>query len=161
MLAGLHARAVNRMVSSTPSGVSLTNPIVYLQVQLVYGIATAAVPAVIRSLRMFSTAMGGAWWETTFSGSQSKSGSASRSRGRNIALKSVNTSHSKSLTDPSEADGIALTRSTAKLRPDPVGYTSGTSSNRHADRGSQGSTDSQARIIRKEMHWHVRYDPTG
>lgn len=150
------------MVDSSTSGVGLTNPTVYLQVQLIYGLIAAAIPALNRSLRLFNTSMGSTWWQTTFSQNDTKSEQhTARGRG-DIPLKYVRSSHNRSAARSPERDEITSGASAPSLRPDHVRYnfsSSGTQGEADARSGrSQDSTDSKARIIRKETHWHVTYD---
>lgn len=150
------------MVHSPSGGIGITKPTVYLQVQLIFGIISAAIPALSRTLRLFNTSMGSTWWQTTLSQSNGRS-AQSASRGRSdIALKSLNKSSSRSQATSLERDEFEGNKNGRILRSDDVEYNFSSSKIKQGEADAQSgrshdSTDSKARIIRKETHWQVTY----
>lgn len=156
------------MVATSAPGTGLTTPTVYLQIQVIYGIVSAAVPALNRSLRMFNTSMGSSWWQTTFSQSNGKSGVSSSRKQNDIPLKSINTGTNRSRGRSTDRDEITDNEHGAKSTSDQVGYSFTSSgaqlgeADARSGRGqSEDSSDSKARIIRKETQWHISYETSG
>ncbi|KIV95883.1 hypothetical protein PV10_03484 [Exophiala mesophila] len=168
ILIGLHVGAIDDAVNSDTPGVDLSTPTVYQQVQLVTAIVTSALPALHRWLRKFSTSMGGTWMQTSMShGYTGGSGENPRSK-KDIPLTSLNRSQiSKNgggTMNDERGDEIHDMRQPVTFRPDHAynntsAYRSHSRSNDTDGRsGSQESVNSEARIIRKDVDWHVRYE---
>lgn len=126
-------------------------------------IISAAIPAQNRRLRLFNTFMGSSMWQRTVSHIYGKSGHSASQEQSDIPWSSVNTSNNRSRARSLGTDEITASDGAARSRPDQSGYvyTSSWVLWGEADAGSgrsQNSTDSNARITRKETHWHVSYD---
>lgn len=168
ILIGLHVGAIQNTVDSDTPGVALSTPTVYQQVQVVAAIVTSALPALHRWLRKFSTSMGGTWMQTSMThGYTGGSGDNPRSK-KDIPLTSLNRSqisgNGGDTRNEEHEDEVHHMKQPVTFRPDQAynntsAYRSHSRSNDTDGRsGSQESVNSEARIIRKDVDWHVRYE---
>jgi hypothetical protein len=161
----------NATHKTSSRGASFTTPTVYLQIQVLYAVFSAAIPPLNRWLRKFDTSMGGAWQAS------SNYGSAHDSRSRaatghtvkngsymlqsiNSATKSQSASQLWSGTSTDDFEKLQKPSVTANWRPEQLGYRADIISQRAVDMDaqsgqSQGSVNSEAKIIRKDTHWKV------
>lgn len=176
MLIALHAHHIHVTVHSSDPGVQIATTVVYRQVLLLFVIAAAALPALNRGLRKFSTSMGSTWIETTLSQAsgggtgheraaipltplhRNKGSEASRSRNRS-QIRGEGRSPNPDETDTDEQK--------PNFRPDAVQHNTtaaywGKAVEPDAQSGqSQESQNSQANIIRKDVQWRVHYEAQG
>lgn len=182
-LIALHVRALSRSIPSATSSASQATPTVYAEVQLIYAVFSAAIPAVNRWLRKFDTKMGGQW--NTSSGAYGSSGrkygkgpnsSSNRVHGQSYALDTMSSRATGNATGSAvvkrggtpvvqqHGDVVAAAAAPdARFRPDRVNHTwqtqvPETDGSSGQSRQSQGSAHSEANIIRKDAQWNVHYD---
>ena len=165
---------VARAIQAPSSETTLAVPTVYAEVQLVYAIFSAAIPAVNRWLRKFDTNMGGHW--TTSSGAYGSADGYANRGGRSHAnsfplntigsqISSSGAHHGPHTGKLRERGEAAKLEQDSTFRPDNVNYTwqtqvpvTETDRSSGQSRNSHGSAGSQANIIRKDIQWHIRYD---
>ncbi|RMZ89221.1 hypothetical protein DV736_g3556, partial [Chaetothyriales sp. CBS 134916] len=144
-------------------GPSLAVPAVYLQVQMMYTIFSAAVPSLNRWLRKFDTSMGTQWQNSTYGSSRGSRGKAgTRSTGTNdnsFIMKSLNSVNKSQ--DQSQLRSRNSIGDPDNLRSQPTRYQANVQGHGAMDpesrSGSQASIHSQSKIIRKETRWYVDY----
>ncbi|EXJ77509.1 hypothetical protein A1O3_09736 [Capronia epimyces CBS 606.96] len=172
ILIGLHAHYIDLTRHSSNPGVEIVTPVVYQQVQLLFALVSAALPALNRGLRKFNTSMGSTWMETTASQSSRQATRQKTGRGtRSIPLKSLNKSQDsdsrskrRSLDEDKVVAGEQPQQQDPNFRPDKVQYNTSTYWGNNAiepdarSGESQDSQNSEANIIRKDMQWQVRYE---
>lgn len=174
ILIGLHAHYIDLTTESTNPGIEIVTPIVYQQVQVLFAIVSAALPALNRGLRKFHTSMGSTWMDTQLSQNSGR-GATAPSSGRqqgSIPLKSLDNlksqttqaslgrSKRRSLDEDETRTGE---QQDPNFRPDKVQYNTaaywGDTIEPDARSGqSQESQNSESNIIRKDMQWQVRYE---
>ncbi|RMZ84503.1 hypothetical protein DV737_g1144, partial [Chaetothyriales sp. CBS 132003] len=144
-------------------GPSLAVPEVYLQVQMMYAIFSAAVPSLNRWLRKFDTSMGTQWQSSAYGSSRGSHGKA--------GTRSTDTNHHsfimKSLNSVDKSQNRSQLRSRNSIddpnnfRTQPTGYQANVQGRGTMEpesrSGSQASIHSQSKIIRKETRWYVDY----
>ena len=138
---------------------------IYLQVQVLYSIFSAAIPAVNRWLRGFDTSMGGVWTTSAHYGSSHATSGKRERLGSDIKMKSIK--NGTNVSRRSNGDGIEGERLHKEpFRPDLVNYSASVSGQVEADvsrddarsGASEGSGDSSTNIIRRERHWEVHHE---
>jgi hypothetical protein len=136
---------------------------IYLQVQVLYSVFSAAIPAVNRWLRGFDTSMGGVWTTSMTYGSGHTTSRKRTHLGSNIRMKSIKTGTNVSRRSNGNGNGTEDERPhKAPFRPDLINYSASVSGQVEADAqsgASDGSGDSQANIIRREVQWQVHHEP--
>jgi hypothetical protein len=77
-------------------------PTIYAEIQVVYAVFSAAIPAVNRWLRKFDTKMGGGWTGTTNASDSSDAlaGGRSESRKQSLPLTNANSQTAERLSPP-------------------------------------------------------------
>lgn len=153
----------------------MTKPTIYLQIELLYSLLSASIPALNRWLRNFDTSMGSAWMygSQAHSMNNSKMGTG-RGESQAFPLESIHRAgdRDRKTSRASLLGQTKLKRSSAAMKsgefvpPGPKysastqAYATSQSSQGHERPDSTGM-NSDEMIIRKDVHWHVQYEQNG
>lgn len=159
--------------SSVNAGVALATPTIYLQVELLYALFSASIPALNRWLRNFDTSMGSTWIYSSHAYSLNQSEkSQNRSRSRSIPMADMDRSSTVVENKRSSIlSGKAAKRASLHIRSEgfvPAGpkYVATTKVYRRSHfLDGQGKLDvpgmnSEEMIIRKDVGWQVQHEDT-